>query len=309
MNRVLALATLILLLAAVPATAAPSLDAYTGTGAWVDIYDPATLYEDPWTATATMRAHGARTLYIETANWRQNAATDIVRRTATAAFVDAAHANGMHVVAWYLPGLFDLKTDLRRSLAAIDFVTPLGGRFDSFALDIESSQVRRLTARNKAVITLSRRIRKAAGPEYPLGAIVPDQRSSNVSPALWPAFPYAALRPYYDVVLPMAYSTVRAKGGPAVYRYIANNMAFIRAKTLDPAVPIHVIGGVAPRLKKAEAMAVARAAADNGALGASFYAWAESGTAEYAAMASLTPVPAPAPALPRPAPPAPSPRK
>jgi hypothetical protein len=288
-NRVLALALALFALAllAPSAQAGPALDAYRGTGAWIDIYDPAVVFEDPYAQVAAMRARGAGTLYIETGNWRALPATDVVRRTAVAAYVDAAHAAGMRAVAWYLPGFTQPQTDLRRVLAAIRMRTPAGGRFDSFALDIEATLIRSLPVRNRAMLAFSRRLRRAVGPDYPLGAIVPDQRSSTVAPGLWPYFPYRAARPYYDAFLPMAYSTVRAHGAAAVYGYVASDLRFLRAATGDPRLPVHVIGGVTPRLRAGEAMAVARAARDGGAIGASFYSWAESGPAEWSAMGAL----------------------
>ena len=75
-------------------------------------------------------------------------------------------------------------------------------------------------------------------------AILPDQRATATSlPSLWPRFPYRRLRRYYDVFLPMAYSTYRGRGASFVYGYTAANIAYLRFATGDPALPVHLIGG------------------------------------------------------------------
>ena len=129
------------------ASAAHSLAAYRGLGTWVDIFD-ATSWAHPETMVAKMKARGVRTLFLETGNYSQT--VDVVRPSGQARFIDAAHARGMKVVAWYLPSFSALKKELRRSLAAINFRTPSGGQFDSFALDIEASVVKSVAAPEQA---------------------------------------------------------------------------------------------------------------------------------------------------------------
>jgi hypothetical protein len=114
------------------------LSAYMGLGTWVDLYDGRVL-ANPEAEVAKMAKRGVGTLFFETSNYGSR--QDIVRPARVARFVEAAHANGMQIVAWYLPSFTSLVRDKRRSLAAIDFTTPGGEQFDSFALDIESSLV------------------------------------------------------------------------------------------------------------------------------------------------------------------------
>jgi hypothetical protein len=269
------------------AHATADLSAYQGAGTWVDIFDTE-LRTNPEAAVARMGDLGIRTVYVETANYRTPPRDKIAYRSETARLIEAAHADGMRVVAWYLPGFRKLSRDLRRSLGAIGFTTPAGERFDSFALDIEANAVRSIKRRNQAAIRLSRRIRRSVGSEYPLGAIVPDKRStSSLLPSLWPAFPYARLRPYYDVFLPMAYSTSRGEGARFVYRYTLDNLDYLRVATGDPELPVHAIGGLAHGLGPSEAKAVVRAARDGGAIGASFYEYVGSGRGEWRALQSL----------------------
>src|SRR4051794_18568221 len=242
--------------------------AYSGTGAWIDRYDFARL-EDAEFATAEMADHGIKTLYVETASWKVANSVDIVAPEQTGDLIAGAHANGMKVVAWYLPGFVSLRTDMRRIRAALDFRTDDGQGFDSFALDIEANAVSPVWRRNARLLTLSRQIRRAVGPDYELGAIVPDQLSTSRGNVLWPYFPYAGAAKYYDAFLPMAYSTFnRARGAAGVYRYTLNNVRFVRRATHKP---VHVIGGLTDTMSQAEQTAVARAARDGGAIGASLY--------------------------------------
>ena len=288
MARRLVLAFVLALSSAAPAQAGADISPYAAPGAWIDIYER-TPFTRPEETVARLAASGVRTVYIETANWRQRPRVDIVHPEATDRLIEAAHANGMRAVAWYLPSFADHARDLRRSLAAITHRTPLGQGFDSFALDIESNQVRNVARRNAATLRLSQDIRAAVGPDYALGAIVPDQRSTAPTMSLWPQFPYAALAPSYDVFLPMTYSTFRVRGATAVYRYTRANIDHIRAQLGLLQRPIHLIGGLSNRLNAREARAVAKAARDGGAIGASFYNATLSRKRHYDALAAYAP--------------------
>jgi hypothetical protein len=142
------------------------------------------------------------------------------------------------------------------------------------------------------MLKLSRRLRAVVDPDYVLGAIVPDQRSSTIWPGLWPGFPFAAMRPYYDVMLPMAYSSNRGHGRRFVYSYTLANVRFLRAVTRRP---VHLIAGVADRLRAGESDAAMLAARRGGAVGASFYDLRTSGAREWRAIASWPAALRPAP--------------
>jgi hypothetical protein len=263
------------------AATSASTDVYQGPGTWIDIFD-ASVLANP---IGTVSLNGVRTIYVETANYTNPRAGSIAFPIGIGGLIDSAHASGIKVVAWYLPGFLNRRRDLRRSLDAIRFTTLAGNRFDSFALDIEANRVRRISTRNKRAVRLSRQIRAVVGRAYPLAAIVPDQRSTSVSlPSMWPRFPYRRLRPIYDVFLPMSYSTYRGRGAGFAYMYTRANVEYLRAATHDPLLPIHVIGGIANKLRSAEDGAVVQAARDEGTLGASFYKLRGSGTGEWQAL-------------------------
>src|SRR4029450_5857672 len=75
----------------------PSLNAYRGLATWVDMYDRA-LWRGPEAIVAGMRAHGVRPRFRGTGNWRID--RKVYKPAVVARYVDAAHREGMKVVAW-----------------------------------------------------------------------------------------------------------------------------------------------------------------------------------------------------------------
>ena len=200
--------------------------------------------------------------------------------------IDAAHAQGIDVVAWYLPGYARLGVDERRAEAAIDFSTPSGQRFDGFALDIESDLIRSLPLRNRQAKRPARALRTHVGPDYALGAIVPEAGA-----LYWLGFPYAQTARYFDVFLPMAYFTFRVAGAGAVRSFTARNVSTIR-RLAGPDTPVHPIGGLADKATTGEVAAFVAAARAGDAVGASLYDFA--GT-QPSAWTQLTGLPTPQP--------------
>jgi hypothetical protein len=233
-----------------------------------------------------MADRGVETVFLETGNSSQ--AVDVVRPGQLGRLVDAAHAAGLRVVAWYLPTLLYPSRDLRRVLAAVRFTTPAGGHFDSFALDIEASSVRTVSLRNKRLLSLSAALRATVGPDYPLGAIVPSAVGMELHPRYWPGFPYVQLRQSLDVFLPMAYFTYRVKGRSASARYVMRSLALLRAGA-GADVPVHVIGGVAGYASRADVLGFMDAVARCGPAGYSLYDFPITSTAAWTLLASPLP--------------------
>jgi hypothetical protein len=278
-------------LSAVPVATASSAaavsrhrSAYAGLGTWLDIY--ATPYwAHPRCEVAAMAREGVRTLYLQTGNYEQS--TDLVHPQKLGRFVDAAHAHGMRVVAWYLPSFLYPAQDARDALAAIRFRSAKGERFDSFALDIEASLVRSVPLRSKRLLQLSARLRSAVGQRYALGAIIPSPVGIRRHRAYWPHFPYRSLARYYDVFLPMAYATDRhITGVRATRRYDAADVAMIRARTGKRHVPIHLIGGLANAMGVTEIAGFMRAVADCDPVGYSLYAFSVTRRTTWKALAA-----------------------
>jgi hypothetical protein len=272
-SRLLLVAAFLSAVLAVPATRAsvPSRQptAYAGLGTWVDIY-ATSAWAEPERAVAAMERVGVRTLYLQTGNYSQRA--DLVRRRALGRFIDAAHAAGLRVVAWYLPSFAGTAQDRQRALAAIHFRSAKGERFDSFALDIEASLVKPASLRNRRLMQLSMQLRAAVGPRYPLGAITPGEVGFRRHPRYWPRFPYRGLARYYDVFLPMAYFTdAHVHGSERARAYLATDIAAIRSRTGNRHVPIHLIGGIAGSMSATDTAGFMRAVADCAPLGYSLY--------------------------------------
>jgi hypothetical protein len=247
------------------------LSAYTGLATWVDLYDPRIL-KRPESSVAAMARNGVRTLFFETSNYQMR--RGIVRPDRVDRFIEAAHANGLQIVAWYLPSLTDIARDLRRSLAAVNYTTPAGEQFDSFALDIEATLVRSPSQRNERLLLLTQRLRAAVPQELALGAIVPSPRGMQLKPRYWPRFPYAQLATSFDVFLPMGYFTYRPHypGGSA--SYTLSNIRLLRAGTGDPALRVHAIGGIADAVTPSQLRGFLRATRTGGAIGSSLYDFA-----------------------------------
>jgi hypothetical protein len=279
-------AAVLAVLAAVCACAAASgrarderdLSAYTGLATWVDLYDPHILAR-PESSVAEMATHGVRTLFLETSNYQKR--RGMMRSDRVDRFIAAAHAEGLQIVAWYLPSLTDLNRDLRRSLAAVNYTTATGEQFDSFALDIEATLVRSPALRNARLLQLSRRLRTAAPSELALGAIVPSPRGIQLLPWYWPGFPYAELSRIYDVFLPMGYFTYRQHypGGSAAYT--STNIKLLREGTGNPALPIHAIGGLAGIASASQVRGFVRAARNGAAIGSSLYDFASTSSQQW----------------------------
>jgi hypothetical protein len=266
----LVLAAVLLALPAGVSASSRDLGPYNGLGTWLDIYAGKAAWRNPGREVSAMARHGVRTLFIETGNYKQS--VDVVRRRAQGRFLEAAHAAGLRVVAWYLPSFADLGQDQRRALAAIRFESPSGEHFDGFALDIEATAVRDMGPRNRRLLQLSARLRSSVGPGYALGAITPSP--IGMSPSYWPHIPYRALARVYDVFLPMAYSTFRGlRGSKATLAYLSATVAAVRNGTGNPNLPVHLIGGLSGGMGTTETVGFMRAVAACAPLGYSLYSF------------------------------------
>ena len=250
--------------AAAHARSKAPVEPYHGLATWVDIYD-AKPWRRPERTIDRLRAKGVRTLYLQTSNWQTR--SGLKRPASIGRFLDAARAKDIKVVAWYVPSFEEPSIDLKRSLKAIRFRTRKGGRFDSFAMDIEAVNVRNIYKRNARLMRLSRGVRAEVGADYPLGAIIPDPKTQRY----WPRFPYRGVAQLYDVFLPMSYFTFRTKGYDNVYKYTRASLKIIRRRTGRRDVPIHVIGGLAGDASRGEVKAFTKGVREHGAVGASLY--------------------------------------
>ena len=242
---------------------------YRGLGTWIDIYDHE-VWRHPTRSVRRMAAHGIRTIYLQTSNYSRN--QPFVHREGVETVLDTADELDLEVVAWYLPGFADVPTDLHRTMRSIALRTTKGNAFDSFALDIESPEVRRPIVRTRRLLRLSEEIRRRAGAEYPLGAIVASpHRLVRTDPYFWPGFPWRRLAELYDVMLPMTYYTYRVRGPADAAWYTAQNVQIIRQETSGMKVPIHVVGGISFDATGPETQGFVRTVEHKHVIGASYY--------------------------------------
>lgn len=280
--RVLVLAAALLALGASSGQAASTHrhSPFRGLGTWVDIY--ATEWAAPEAAVAAMAQDGVRTLYLETGNYSH--AAGVFRPDDAGRFIDAAHAAGIKVIAWYLPSFLSVKRDARKALAAIRFRSANGERFNGFALDVEATSVKSLPLRNRRLLTLSARIRHAVPHRYWLGAITPSP--VGMSPFFWPEMPYRALTHYYKAFLPMAYFTLRGiHSRTATRAFISKTVTDIRTASSDPTFPIHVIGGLSGAMRAANTAGFMQAVKNTKPFGYSLYAFGQTTPAMWRALA------------------------
>ncbi len=291
--------------AALPRGSAPSapVGSYRGLGTWFDMYDYTSGWKNPAAAAtklaAGMKERGVVTLFIETANYHLPEGSETVyRRDALGPIIEQCHAQGIKVVAWYLPGFTNVAKDWARIKGAIDFRSAGGQKFDSFTLDIEATTVKPATTRTRRVLALSKKIRAKVGGKYPLGACIMSPAGMTKSPSIWPGFPYAGLAAIYDVFLPMGYYTYHGDGPVNAYRDTRDNIRIIREQTGRPSIPINVIGGDAHNSSLGETTAYVHALRENGVLGGGLYDWRTTAAADWAQLGTVSFNPRQTPALP-----------
>lgn len=270
----LALATAAIAVIAPSASAEPARAAvFSGTGVWIDIWDA--LERNPTSVVTTAQQQGVSVIYVETANAKSK--VDVVNPAPLKQLVVAAHAVGIRVVPWYLPGFQKPKVDQRRLAAAL----AIGGTepVDGIAVDIEATYVKNASLRSKRAGQLLAWLRMTA-PKTPIGAITPNPVNNY-----WPIFPWTEIQKNADAVLPMCYPP-RRLSAQAMYTMTTGCVQKPRDLIGDQALPVHVISGLAGGLPPANLDAAARAARDAGANGFSLYDLATTTAAGWTALAT-----------------------
>jgi hypothetical protein len=245
-----------------------TLDPYVGLGTWIDVYD--------WSATYTegnpqislgdidrMAGLGVQTLYVQAVRW--DVETGVLEEPRLRSLIDRARADGMRVVAWYLPDLRDIDADFRHLVAIAHL--PI----DGLAVDIESRSVEDVADRNARLLQLSASLRDALPDEVISAIVLPPVLMEDVNPNYWPDYPWAGLAPLYDVWQPMDYWTGRKPEWNDAYRYTAEDVVRLRQRIGKPDAPVHTIGGIADHTTPDDVNAMLQAAIDTSCIGGSLY--------------------------------------
>jgi uncharacterized lipoprotein YddW (UPF0748 family) len=251
----------------VPVRTTADLSSFRRLGSWIDIFDYS---DDPASIrplVTQMANLGTKTLYLETA--RSTSPKDISYPQGLGIALDEAKARGMRVIAWYPPAFDDMNRDIRRTIAAANFRSAKGNRFDGFGADIEyTNGVPDHAERSRRAVDYSKIIRARLGKTYALAAIVIPPTSLEINKKRWPAFPWAALAPLYDVFMPMNYWTAHGKDAKTADDLTRRNVQMTQKAT---GRPVHIIGGLGEDADVPQVRAYVDAARAAGSLGGGLY--------------------------------------
>jgi hypothetical protein len=209
---------------------------------------------------------------------------------AVGSLIDEAHAQGIKVMAWVYPYLYDIASDVELTRKVAGFRTPAGNRFDGIAADLE----RNMTV--PAIGAYSQLVRAYVGPHYLLvGVTYPPQSLST--------YPFGEVGRSYNVIAPMDYwhQTATPYGldyGHMKYsqeyarRYVADSVASIRR--VSPGSRIAPIGQtfdnfgheeMGPNAPSAEEIQGSfQGGKSSGAIGMSFFQWMTATDSEWKAI-------------------------
>lgn len=251
---------------------------YAGLGAWIDVFDFAPNYAGGAPAIGPadlteMSRRGVKTVFLQATRWDDRSPDGIVDAELIGAFLAKAHELGMRAVGWYLPELTDVERDVTRTMQIVDFRAG-EHRFDGLAVDIEYTRGEPDPAkRNEALVVYSRRLRNAVDDLPVAGVVLTAVHLEVVNPRFWPDFPYAKLADLYDVWMPMAYWSGRTGKYKNGYSYAKESVDRLRNNLGKPDAPVAPVGGISDEISMEEISDFARALAEMGAIGGSFYDW------------------------------------
>lgn len=268
-----------------PPLAAPgayTMDPYAGLGTWIDVYDWSETYGGGAVGLADidrMASLGVQTLFVQATRW--DAATPVLEPDRLLSLIQRARADGMHVVAWYLPDLGDPNDDMQRLIAIA------GLPIDGLAIDIESRSVPDVADRNQRLLALSAALRQRLPGQVLSAIVLPPVVMEDVNPNYWPDYPWAGIAQYYDLFQPMSYWTNRRSDWRDAYTYTATNIDRIRAHVGNPNAVVHTIGGIGDTSTPDDVAGMARAASERGCIGGSIYDYRTTGDELWPGLQSL----------------------
>jgi len=163
-----------------------------GKGMW--IFEPEkTENGDVAAIVAKAKAAGLSHLYVRTgSSWNGFYAGPFLDQ-----ILPAAHAANLLVYGWDFPRLIDVKADVERAEAAIDYRAPGKHRIDGFSADIETRSEGTVIT-GEAAAAYGKALRDTVGSNFPLIATVP-------RPSPFQSYPYAQVVESFDAVAPMVY--------------------------------------------------------------------------------------------------------
>jgi hypothetical protein len=265
--------------AALPAPAPPAprtagLDAMAGKGMWVWKFK-STENGDADAIVTKAAAAGLRQLWVRVGDSQDG----FYAASFLGQLVPRAHAQGISVIGWGFPYLYDPMFDAKWTGDVLAWRGPHGERLDGFSPDVETGSEGVMVTERRLQVYLGQVAQ--ASSDRPVIATVfrPTDR-------LWTSYPYGAIAPYVDAFAPMVYWGCTEPGA-------ATAQAIARLATLRP---VHVIGQgynmadeggrrVSPSAD--ETWRFLDVAQSGGAVGASFWSWQEISAEQWTAMAQF----------------------
>jgi hypothetical protein len=192
--------------------------------------------------------------------------------------VPAAHAQGLAVIGWGFPYLYDPVADARWTQAALAWRAPGGHRIDGWSADIETaSEGTALSARRAS--TYLGLVRPATGGRPLVATVFPPTDH-------WLAvYPYQAMAAYVDAFAPMIYWSCREPGDAAIAA-LQRLMVLAPVHLIGQAYDMGPEGGRVGHPAAAEISRFLDVARRGGATGASFWDWQEIDPREWAALSA-----------------------
>ncbi len=194
--------------------------------------------------------------------------------------VPAAHREGLAVIGWGFPYLYDPVKDARWSQAALHWRGPGGAALDGFSPDIETAS-EGVALSPRRVVTYLGLVRPADAGRPLVATVFPP------TDHFLPVYPYAAMAPYVDAYAPMVYWGCQQPG----------HYAALALRRLTPLAPVHLVGqgynmadegGRPASPSAAEVVAFLDVARADGAVGASLWVWQSMDGAEWSALSSFS---------------------
>lgn len=266
---------------------ATAADVASGKGVW--------LLESDWQQSSQqslltqLKSLGVTHVYIEI----EETSLGFYGTSALRHFLYAAHDDGIAVIAWVYPYLYNVGYDISLTQEVAAYTAPTGDRPDAIAADIETNTA------TAAVTQYAQAVRQAMGPHGVFIAVT--------SPPIYhESYPYAALAPYVTEFAPMDYWHYTATQDTFLqaYDYVSQTVSLIRQLSGDPSAQVTVIGQTYDMFSGSgsgvfspspmEIQAAFQAASDQGAVGISFYRLPTATAPELQAISQL-PYPDPGP--------------
>jgi len=265
--------------AALPAPAPPAprtvgVGAVAGKGMWVWKFK-STENGDADAIVTKAAAAGLRQLWVRVGDSQDG----FYAASVLNALVPRAHAQGIAVIGWGFPYLYDPMFDAQWTADVLAWRGAHGERLDGFSPDLETASEGVMVTERRLQVYLGQVAQ--ASPDRPVIATVfrPTDR-------LWTSYPYRAIAAYVDGFAPMVYWGCTEPGAAA-------SEAIARLAALRPVHPIGQAynmgdeGGRQVSPSADETWRFLDVAHGGGAVGASFWDWQEITQDEWTAMAEF----------------------